>query len=99
MLRQLDRARSLLGKSGLRAKGSVSVCYVTHDDGGPARCRSTDAGRNSLSSEKNRSSEDPPCLPSQSQIIIAGAGTVANSVAYHLVLNGWNDVLVLEQNT
>lgn len=38
-------------------------------------------------------------LPSQSQIIIAGAGTVANSVAYHLVVNGWNDVLVLEQNT
>ncbi|KAJ8686178.1 hypothetical protein QAD02_021972 [Eretmocerus hayati] len=37
-------------------------------------------------------------LPSQSQIIIAGAGTVANSVAYHLTLNGWNDVLVLEQN-
>ena len=37
-------------------------------------------------------------LPSQSQIIIAGAGTVANSVAYHLVVNGWNDVLVLEQN-
>lgn len=37
-------------------------------------------------------------LPSQSQIVIAGAGTVANSVAYHLVLNGWNDVLVLEQS-
>ncbi|XP_058799373.1 pyruvate dehydrogenase phosphatase regulatory subunit, mitochondrial-like [Phymastichus coffea] len=37
-------------------------------------------------------------LPSQSQIVIAGAGTVANSVAYHLALNGWNDVLVLEQN-
>lgn len=37
-------------------------------------------------------------LPTQSQIVIAGAGTVANSVAYHLVINGWNDVLVLEQN-
>ncbi|XP_017884965.1 pyruvate dehydrogenase phosphatase regulatory subunit, mitochondrial-like [Ceratina calcarata] len=37
-------------------------------------------------------------LPSQSRIVIAGAGTVANSVAYHLVINGWNDVLVLEQN-
>ncbi|CAK9801517.1 Pyruvate dehydrogenase phosphatase regulatory subunit, mitochondrial [Anthophora plagiata] len=40
----------------------------------------------------------PTILPSQSQIVIAGAGTVANSVAYHLVLKGWNDVLVLEQN-
>ncbi|XP_053988034.1 pyruvate dehydrogenase phosphatase regulatory subunit, mitochondrial-like isoform X1 [Hylaeus volcanicus] len=37
-------------------------------------------------------------LPSQSQIVIAGAGTVANSVAYHLVINGWNDILVLEQD-
>ncbi|XP_043785257.1 pyruvate dehydrogenase phosphatase regulatory subunit, mitochondrial-like isoform X3 [Apis laboriosa] len=37
-------------------------------------------------------------LPSQSQIIIAGAGIVANSVAYHLVINGWNDILILEQN-
>lgn len=37
-------------------------------------------------------------LPSQSQIVIAGAGTVANSVAYHLVINGYRDVLVLEQN-
>ncbi|KAK2577534.1 hypothetical protein KPH14_003619 [Odynerus spinipes] len=32
------------------------------------------------------------------KIVIAGAGMVANSVAYHLVLNGWHDVLVLEQN-
>ncbi|XP_076292715.1 pyruvate dehydrogenase phosphatase regulatory subunit, mitochondrial-like [Lasioglossum baleicum] len=37
-------------------------------------------------------------LPSQSQVVIAGAGTVANSVAYHLVINGWKDVLVLEQD-
>lgn len=33
----------------------------------------------------------------QAQVVIAGAGVVANSVAYHLVLNGWNDILVLEQ--
>ncbi|KAL2740406.1 hypothetical protein V1478_000547 [Vespula squamosa] len=45
----------------------------------------------------NYSSENVT-LPSQSQIVIAGAGTVANSVAYHLVLNGWHDVLVLEQS-
>lgn len=37
-------------------------------------------------------------IPSQSQIVIAGAGIVANSVAYHLVINGWNDILILEQN-
>lgn len=37
-------------------------------------------------------------LPTQARVVIAGSGTVANSVAYHLVINGWNDVLVLEQN-
>jgi hypothetical protein len=36
-------------------------------------------------------------LPKQAQVVICGAGTVANSVAYHLVQNGWNDILVLEQ--
>ncbi|CAG9816816.1 unnamed protein product [Phaedon cochleariae] len=39
-----------------------------------------------------------PSLPTQAQIVIAGAGVVANSVAYHLVQNGWNDIVVLEQN-
>ncbi|XP_043263332.1 pyruvate dehydrogenase phosphatase regulatory subunit, mitochondrial-like [Colletes gigas] len=43
-------------------------------------------------------SSEATVLPSQSQIVIAGAGTVANSVAYHLVINGWNDILVLEQD-
>lgn len=36
-------------------------------------------------------------LPKQTQVVVCGAGTVANSVAYHLVQNGWNDILVLEQ--
>lgn len=36
--------------------------------------------------------------PSQAQVVIAGAGVVGNSVAYHLVQRGWRDVLVIEQN-
>lgn len=36
-------------------------------------------------------------LPNQAQIVIAGAGIVANSVAYHLVQKGWNDIVVVEQ--
>lgn len=36
-------------------------------------------------------------LPKQAHVVICGAGAVANSVAYHLVQNGWNDILVLEQ--
>ncbi|EFA10911.2 pyruvate dehydrogenase phosphatase regulatory subunit, mitochondrial [Tribolium castaneum] len=35
--------------------------------------------------------------PTQARIVIAGAGVVANSVAYHLVQNGWSDIIVLEQ--
>ncbi|XP_049762224.1 pyruvate dehydrogenase phosphatase regulatory subunit, mitochondrial-like [Schistocerca cancellata] len=45
---------------------------------------STSTGNNSL-------------LPKQAQVVICGAGTVANSVAYHLVQSGWHDILVLEQ--
>ncbi|ENN74248.1 hypothetical protein YQE_09220, partial [Dendroctonus ponderosae] len=36
-------------------------------------------------------------IPTQSRVVIAGAGVVANSVAYHLVQSGWNDVTVVEQ--
>lgn len=43
---------------------------------------------------KNYSTNSPP---TQARVVIAGAGVVANSVAYHLVQNGWNDVVVLEQ--
>ncbi|XP_066258904.1 pyruvate dehydrogenase phosphatase regulatory subunit, mitochondrial-like isoform X1 [Euwallacea similis] len=36
-------------------------------------------------------------IPTQSRVVIAGAGVVANSVAYHLVQSGWNDITVVEQ--
>lgn len=36
-------------------------------------------------------------LPTQAQVIICGAGAVANSVAYHLIENGWTDVLILDK--
>lgn len=32
-------------------------------------------------------------------VVICGSGAVANVAAYTLTKNGWNDVLVLEQNT
>lgn len=46
----------------------------------------------------NLSTGKPPQLPPQTRVVIVGAGVVANSVAYHLSLNGWKDVVVLEQN-
>ncbi|XP_054278632.1 pyruvate dehydrogenase phosphatase regulatory subunit, mitochondrial-like [Macrosteles quadrilineatus] len=38
-------------------------------------------------------------LPFQARVVICGAGVVANSVAYHLVQNGWNDIVVVEQGS
>lgn len=37
-------------------------------------------------------------VPSQSHVVIAGGGIIANSVAYHLARYGLKDVTVLEQN-
>nr|CAD7398058.1 unnamed protein product [Timema cristinae] len=55
-------------------------------------------GRNAtLSVGNNFSTGNGPVLPKQAQVVICGAGMVANSVAYHLVQNGWTDVLVLEK--
>ncbi|EZA58771.1 hypothetical protein DMN91_009213 [Ooceraea biroi] len=89
-----------LGKEGFRATvSSHGTRYITCKYEPCLRCSSTDARRELSRDERNFSSRKQPDLPSQSQIVIAGAGTVANSVAYHLVLNGWNDVLVLEQDT
>lgn len=36
-------------------------------------------------------------LPTQAQVVICGAGAVANSVAYHLTENGWTDVLLIDK--
>lgn len=30
--------------------------------------------------------------------LISGSGAVGQSVAYHLIKNGWKDILILEQN-
>lgn len=37
-------------------------------------------------------------LPLQAQVVICGAGVVGNSIAYHLTVDGWTDVVVLDQN-
>lgn len=36
-------------------------------------------------------------LPSRAQVVIVGGGVVGASVAYHLTLLGWTDVVLLEQ--
>ena len=36
-------------------------------------------------------------LPSHAQVVIAGAGMIGNSIAYHLVKKGWNDVVIIDK--
>ncbi|HTD85203.1 MAG TPA: FAD-dependent oxidoreductase [Candidatus Binatia bacterium] len=38
-------------------------------------------------------------LPTETKVVIVGGGVIGASVAYHLTLLGWKDVLLLEQNT
>ncbi len=37
--------------------------------------------------------------PSRAQVVIVGGGIIGTSTAYHLARRGWNDVVLLEQNT
>src|SRR6266436_1895984 len=39
-----------------------------------------------------------PALPSDAKAIIVGGGVAGCSVAYHLALLGWKDIVLLEQN-
>lgn len=39
----------------------------------------------------------PINLPSQARVVVCGGGVIGTSVAYHLALRGWNDVVLLEQ--
>ncbi|XP_061497155.1 pyruvate dehydrogenase phosphatase regulatory subunit, mitochondrial isoform X2 [Anopheles gambiae] len=44
------------------------------------------------------SSEATPQVSRQARVVVAGAGLLGNSVAYHLADNGWSNVLVLDQS-
>jgi len=36
-------------------------------------------------------------LPKHAQVVIAGAGMIGNSVAYHLVQQGWSDIVIIDK--
>jgi glycine cleavage system aminomethyltransferase T/glycine/D-amino acid oxidase-like deaminating enzyme len=38
-------------------------------------------------------------LPDRAKVVVIGAGIVGNSVAYHLALAGWRDIVLLEKGT
>ena len=39
-----------------------------------------------------------PSLPSHARVVIIGGGVGGASIAYHLTLMGWRDVVVLERS-
>ncbi|XP_065064765.1 pyruvate dehydrogenase phosphatase regulatory subunit, mitochondrial-like isoform X1 [Rhopilema esculentum] len=48
---------------------------------------------------KNTLSSDAATFPSSAEIVVAGAGVIGSSVAYHLAKYGKKDVVVLEQGS
>jgi 4-methylaminobutanoate oxidase (formaldehyde-forming) len=39
-----------------------------------------------------------PALPSHARVVVVGGGVIGTSVAYHLALAGWKDVVLLERD-
>ena len=40
----------------------------------------------------------PPLLPERARVVVVGGGVIGTSVAYHLALAGWTDVVLLERD-
>src|SRR5512135_47011 len=38
-------------------------------------------------------------FPQQANVVVIGAGIVGNSMAYHLALQGWKDIVLLDKGT
>src|ERR1700675_555177 len=38
-------------------------------------------------------------LPDRARVVVIGAGILGNSVAYHLALAGWRDIVLLDKGT
>jgi glycine cleavage system aminomethyltransferase T/glycine/D-amino acid oxidase-like deaminating enzyme len=43
-------------------------------------------------------SKDPATLPAQARAVVVGGGVIGTSVAYHLALMGWQDIVLLERD-
>ena len=56
-----------------------------------------DSHRQCVNSSICKNLSNQGAFPTQAQVVICGAGVVANSVAYHLIQYGWNDIVVVDQ--
>lgn len=85
---QLKNVLGILKKKTKQCNVVVVLSSHLHnqDRSPPSQCC---LGRRRLSSDNT--------LPPHTRVVICGGGVVANSVAYHLVQNGWKDIVVLEQ--
>ncbi|CAG9759384.1 unnamed protein product [Ceutorhynchus assimilis] len=61
------------------------------------KCNTNKISNQSLNAYMQYAKASSNAYPTQCRVLIAGAGVVANSVAYHLVQSGWNDVIIVEQ--
>src|ERR1700691_4063641 len=43
-------------------------------------------------------SQAPPLLPAHARVVVVGGGVIGTSVAYHLALMGWKDIVLLERD-
>ena len=41
---------------------------------------------------------NPPTLPAHARVVVVGGGVIGTSVAYHLALLGWKDIVLLERH-
>src|SRR5258708_16823056 len=41
---------------------------------------------------------DQPSLPTHARVVVVGGGVIGTSVAYHLALMGWKDIVLLERD-
>jgi len=71
------------------------ICKTTTSVDNPSPGRDRKCSHQRQSSSPFSSATD--VLPTQAQVVICGAGIVGNSVAYHLVQNGWKDIVVIDQ--
>ena len=42
---------------------------------------------------------NPISLPTHARVVVVGGGVIGTSVAYHLALMGWKDIVLLERDT